>query len=179
MNCIGLSCVGLSCTCTFATNQIDQADDRSPQQLFFFVFCGYAATGFLLFGHQFEGMSTLQLSMMTLFMILMDFDASKFWPQMTHSAGEIAFHIFMVSVSLARARALYRCLLLVRSLSRVRSLSLSPIRARALSPARSRTHTRPSFLSKPLSPSLTNPLTVVVHFRDVLHPDEYAPRHYR
>ena len=61
------------------------------------MFCGYAATGFLLFGHQFEGMSTLELSMMTLFMILMDFDASKFWPQMTHSAGEAAFHMFLWS----------------------------------------------------------------------------------
>ena len=50
--------------------------------LFFFVFCGYSWTGFLLFGHQFEGMSTVANAMMTLFMILMDFAAE-------HASGDM------------------------------------------------------------------------------------------
>lgn len=54
-------------------------------------------TGNLLFGHGYSGMSTFSDSMMTLFMILMDFDSNKFWSPMMHAAGPGAFHVFLWS----------------------------------------------------------------------------------
>ena len=65
--------------------------------LFSLVFLGYACTGNLLFGHLLEGMSTVQKAMETLFMILMDFDSSKFAPPMKKAAGETAFNVFLWS----------------------------------------------------------------------------------
>jgi hypothetical protein len=68
--------------------------------LFGIVFMGYAFVGTLVFGHQFEGMKNLTESSMTLFIILMSLDTTKFWTEMSHSAGigmDWVFYLYVMT----------------------------------------------------------------------------------
>lgn len=56
--------------------------------LFGLVFFGYAVVGTMLFGHQSELMSTLSQSCMTLLILLLNFDTTKFFASFVHASEE-------------------------------------------------------------------------------------------
>lgn len=65
--------------------------------LFLLVFVGYACVGYVLFGHQSQAFSNLSDSCMTLFFILVSFDATMFLQEWSHSSMEFAVHIYLWS----------------------------------------------------------------------------------
>ena len=57
--------------------------------LFAIIFVGYCVAGYLLFGHQFQSFSSLGLSGQFLFLVLLSFDPTQFWVQVTYAVVEI------------------------------------------------------------------------------------------
>uniref|UniRef100_A0A7S0MD93 C2 domain-containing protein n=1 Tax=Cryptomonas curvata TaxID=233186 RepID=A0A7S0MD93_9CRYP len=63
--------------------------------LFAVVVVGYAIAGTLLFGHQYDGFSTLSNSFFYLLILLIAFNPDEGWVQMNHAAPDWAFSIYI------------------------------------------------------------------------------------
>jgi len=63
--------------------------------LFSIILIGYAIAGVQLFGHQYDGFSTINHAIFYLLMIIIAFNPDAGWVQMNHAAPEWAFNVFL------------------------------------------------------------------------------------
>jgi hypothetical protein len=68
--------------------------------LFSIIFIGYALAGIQLFGHQYEGLSTLHYACQFLILILLSFDPTQFWVQASaDNLKNIVYHCHQYALS--------------------------------------------------------------------------------